>query len=118
MDPELHSNASEYRVHSQKSWNSGKSTNVEMPENIVHQTLERHVHPGDSKNREHSKNSLVKEAEVTVSAEITKCPAANSDFPEDSQNLLSSGEREMDNREPKVSFGDSHGRCLVMASEF
>ena len=118
MDPELHINASEYREHSQKSRNSGKSINVETSENIVHQTLEIHVHPGDSESREHSKNSRGKEAEVTVSAEITKCPAANSNFPEDSQNSLSSGKREMDNREPKVSFGNSHARCLVMASKF
>ena len=48
LDPELHSNASEYREHSQKSRNSGKLTNVETPGNIVHLTLERLVHPGDS----------------------------------------------------------------------
>ena len=81
LDPELHSNASEYREHSQKSRSSGKSTNVETPGNIVHQTLERRVHPGDSESREHSKNSRVKEVEVTVSAEITERPAASSDFP-------------------------------------
>ena len=56
--------------------------------------------------------------EVTVSAEYTKCPAANSDFPKDSQNSLSSGERERHNGEPKVSSGNSHARCLVMATEF
>ena len=55
---------------------------------------------------------------VTVGAEVTKRPAASSDFPEDSQNSLPSGEREMDNGEPNVSFGDSHGRCLVVASKF
>ena len=55
---------------------------------------------------------------MTVSAEDTKCPAANSDFPKDSQNSLSSGKRERDNGEPKVSSGNSHARCLVMASEF
>ena len=56
--------------------------------------------------------------EVTVSAEDIKCPAANSDFPKDSQNSLSSGKRERDNGEPKVSFGNSHAQCWVMASEF
>ena len=55
---------------------------------------------------------------MTVGAEVTERPAASSDFPEDSQNLLPSGECEMDNGEPDVSFGDSHSRCLVMASEF
>ena len=56
--------------------------------------------------------------EVTVSAEDIRCPAANSDFPKDSQNSLLSGKRERDNGEPKVSFGNSHARCWVMASEF
>ena len=48
LDPELHSNASEYREHSQKSQNSGKSINMEMSGNIVHQMLERRGHPGDN----------------------------------------------------------------------
>ena len=55
---------------------------------------------------------------MTVSAEDTKCPAANSDFPKDSQNSLSSGEHERDIGEPKVSFGNSHAPCLVAVSEF
>ena len=76
------------------------------------------MHPGDSESREHSKNSRGKEVEVTVSTEITKYPAASSDFPEDSPNSLPSGEREMDNGEANVSFGDSHGRCSVVGSEF
>ena len=83
MDPELHSNASEYREHSQNS---------------------RIKHVGM--------------VEVTDEDQVTECPAANSDFPEDSQNSLSSGERERDNGEPMVSFGNSHARCLVTASEF
>ena len=62
MNPEPHSNASEYREHSQKSRNSGKSTDVETSGNIVHQTLERCVHPGASENREHSQNSWEKQA--------------------------------------------------------
>ena len=35
LDSELHSNASEYREHSQKSRNSGKLTDVEMPRKLV-----------------------------------------------------------------------------------
>ena len=33
-----------------------------MSRNIVHQTLDRCVHPGDSENREHSQNSQKKQA--------------------------------------------------------
>ena len=62
LNSKLHSNASEYREHSQKSQNSGKLTDVETSGNIVHQMLERHVHPGNSENREHSQNSLEKQA--------------------------------------------------------
>ena len=118
LDSELHSNASEYREHSQKSWNSERSTNVETLGNNAQQTLERSVHPGDSENREHSKNSWGKEVEVTVSADITKYPAANSDFPEDSPNSLPSDERKMDNGEVKVPAGDCDGHCSVAVSEF
>ena len=35
LDSELHSNASEYREHSQKSRNSGKPTHVKMPRKLV-----------------------------------------------------------------------------------
>ena len=62
LDSELHSNASEYREHSQKSRNSGKPTDVETSGNFVHQTLERRVQPGNSENREHSQNSREKQA--------------------------------------------------------
>ena len=55
---------------------------------------------------------------MTVSAEDTKRSAASSDFPEDSQNSLPSGEREMDNGEANVSFGVRDGQCSVMVSEF
>ena len=55
---------------------------------------------------------------VTVSAEEDKSLAVSSDFLKDSQNSLSSGEREMDKGEANVSFGDCDGQCLVMASEF
>ena len=121
LDPELHSNASKYREHSQKSRNSEKSTNVETSENIVHQTLERCVHPEDNESREHSQNSRIKHAgivEVTVGDQVTECPAASSNFPEDSQNSLPSDERKMDNGEAKVSVGDRDGQCLVAVSEF
>ena len=55
---------------------------------------------------------------MTVSAEDTKRSAASSNFPEDSQNSLPSGEHEMDNGEANVSFGDCDGQCLVTVSEF
>ena len=35
LDSEPHSNASEYREHSQKLWNSGKPTDVETPRKLV-----------------------------------------------------------------------------------
>ena len=87
MNLEPHSNASEYREHSQKSRNSGKLTDVETSENIVHQTLERRVHPGASENREHSQNSRQKQAveemehvKVTMSIRENQCSAGDSDF--------------------------------------
>ena len=55
---------------------------------------------------------------MTVSAEDNKCSTGSSDFLEDSQNSLSSGEREMDKGETNMSFSDCDGQCLVMASEF
>ena len=71
--------------------------------------------------REHSQNSRIKQAavvEVTVSAEDAKCPAANSDFPKDSQNSLSKDEPKVDQGEAKVTFGDADGQCLLTISEF
>ena len=125
MNSELHSNASEYREHSQKSRNGGKSTDVETSGNIVHQTLERRVHPGDSENREHSQNSREKQAveemehvKVTMSARENQCSAGDSDFPKHSQNSLSKGEPKVDPGEANVSFGDCDGQCLAIASEF
>ena len=55
---------------------------------------------------------------MTVSVEDTKCSTASSDSPEDSQNLLPSGEREMDNGEENVFSGDRDGQCSVTVSEF
>ena len=60
----------------------------------------------------------MKQVAVTVNAEDTKLSAASSDFPEDSQNSLPSRERQMDNGEANVFFGDRDGQCLVTASEF
>ena len=125
LDSELHSNASEYREHSQKSWNSGKLTDVEMSGNMVHQTLERHVHPGNSENREHSQNSWEKQTveemehvKVTMSVRESQYSAGDSDFSKHSQNSLSKGEPKVDPGEAKVSFGDRDGQCLAMASQF
>ena len=55
---------------------------------------------------------------MTVSAKDTKHSAASSDFPEDSQNSLPSGEGEMDNGETNMSFGDRDGQCLATVSDF
>ena len=74
-----------------------------------------------SESREHSQNSRKKQVgtiEVTVSAEDTKRSATSRDFPEDSQNSLSSSEREMDNGEANMSFGDRDGQCSATVSEF
>ena len=121
LDSELHSNASEYREHSQKSRNSGKPTDVETSRKLVKGTFSRDTHLQHSESREHSQNSRIKQIgieEVTVSDEDTKRTAASSNFPEDSPNSPPSGEREMDNREAKVSLGDRDGQCLATVSEF
>ena len=118
LDSELHSNASEYREHSQKSRSSEKPTDVEPPRKLAKRTVSRDTHLQHSEGREHSKNSRGKEVEVTVSAEITEYPAASSDFPEDSPNSLPSDERKMDNGEAKVPAGDCDGHCSVTVSEF
>ena len=79
------------------------------------------MHLQHSERREHSQNSRIKQAvgvAVTVNAEYTKRSAASSDFPEDSQNSLPSSERETDNGEANVSFGDHDGHCSVVVSEF
>ena len=55
---------------------------------------------------------------LIVNAEDTKLSAASNNFPEDSQNSLPRRERQMDNGEANVSFGDRDGQCLVTASEF
>ena len=55
---------------------------------------------------------------MTVSAKDNKCSAVSSDFLEDSQNSLSSGERKMDKGEKNMSFSDRDSQCLATASEF
>ena len=121
LDSKLHSNTSEYREDSQKSRDNGKPTHVETPGKLAKRTFSRDMHLQHSKCREHSQNSRIKQAvgvAVTVSAEDTKCSAASSDFPEDSQNSLPSSECETDNGEANVSFGDHDGHCSVVISEF
>ena len=69
-------------------------------------TFSRDTHPEHSESREHSQNSQKKQAgedtgniKVTVSAEDNKRSAVSSDFLEDSQNSLSSGEHEVKKKE-------------------
>ena len=63
MDSEPHSRTSECREHSQKLRSSEKTTDEEeTSRNIVHKTLDRCVHPGDSENRKHTQNSREKQA--------------------------------------------------------
>ena len=125
MDPEPHNRTSEYREHSQKLRSSEKATDEETSRNIVHRMVDRHMHPGDSKNREHSQNSRKKQAgsdlgnvKVTVSAGDNQCSAGSSDFLEHSQNSLKNGKLEVDKGEVNVSFSHRDGQCLAMASEF
>ena len=121
LNAKLHSNASEYREHSQKSRDSGKPIDVKTPGKLVKRTFIRDMDLQRSECREHSQNSWIKQAagvEVTVSAEDAKCPAANSDFPKDSQNLLSKDEPKVDQGEAKVTFGDHDGQCIVTVSKF
>ena len=121
LDSELHSNTSEYREHSQKSQDNGKPTDKDSAATRVKRTFSRDMHLQHSECREHSQNSRIKQAvgvAVTVSAEDTKCSAVSSDFPEHSQNSLSRSERETDNEEANVSFGDRDGLCSVVISEF
>ena len=126
LDSEPHSNANEYREHSQKSRNSGKLTDVETSGNIL-----KCIIVGDMwaprkqrKSRTFSKlggktscgrNGTVK---VTMSVRESQCSAGDSDFSKHSQNSLSKGEQKVDPGEANVSFGDRDGQCLAMASEF
>ena len=121
LDSELHSNASEYREHSQKPRNSGKPTDVETPRKLVKRTFSRDTHLQHSDFSKHSQNSWIKQpgiVEVTASAEDAERTAASSDFSKHSQNSLSKCEPKVDPREAKAIFGDRDGQCLVTVSEF
>ena len=121
LDSELQSNTSEYREHSQKSRDNGKPTDEETPGKLVKRGFSSDMHLQHSECREYSQNSRIKQAvrvAVTVNAKDAKCPAANSDFPKDSQNSLSKDEPKVDQGEAKVTFGDHDGQCLVTVSEF
>ena len=121
LDLELHSKVRECREHSQKSWNNGKPTAGEMARKLVKQTLNRNTHPQHSKCQEHSQNSQIKQPglkEVTANNDDAEPTAASSDFSKHSQNSLSNGEPKVDPVDPKVTFGDRDGQCLVTVSEF
>ena len=90
----------------------------EMPGKLAKRTFSRDSHLQHSDFPEHSQNSQIKQVVVTVNAKDTKLSAISSDFPENSQNSLPSKEREMDNGEANVSFGDRDGQCLTMVSKF
>ena len=111
----LFEETSECRELSQESRSSEHLE--EMPRKLVKQTFSRDTHLQHSENREHSQNSQKKEAredtqniKVTVSAEGTKHSAVSSDFLEDSQNSLSSSEREAKEGEANMSTGDRDGQ--------
>ena len=121
LNSKLHSNASECGEYSQKSRDSGKLTDVEMPGKLAKGTLIREMHLQHSECREHSQNSRIKQAagvEMTVSAEDAMTTAASSDFSKHSQNSLSKGEPKADPGEVKTTFGDPDGQCLWTVSEF
>ena len=121
LDSELHNNISEYREDSQKSQDNGKPTDKDSAATREKRAFSRDMHLQHSECQEHSQNSWIQESvgvAVTVSAENTKCSAPSSDFPEHSQNSLSRSERETDNEEVNVSFGDRDGLCSVVISEF
>ena len=102
MNPELHSKTSDYREHSQKLRSSEHVE--ETPRNFVKRTFSRDTHLQHSNFPEHSQNSRIKQVAVTVGAKDTNRSAASSDFPEDSQNSLPSGECELGNGGANVFF--------------
>ena len=116
LDSELHSKVSEYREHSQKSRNNGKSTAAETARKLVKWTLSRNTHPQHDECREDSQNLRIKQPgleEATANDENAEPTAASSDFSKHSQNSLSNGEPKVDPGEAKVTFGDRDGQCLV-----
>ena len=125
IGPKLLKGTSEYRESSQKLQSSEKDTGEERSRKLVHRTLSKYTHLEHRESREHSQNSWKKQAgadignvKMTVSAKDNKCSAGSSDFLEDSQNLLSRGERETDKGEKNMSFSDRDGQCLVTANKF
>ena len=118
---ELHSNASEYREHSQKSRDNGKPTDGEMARKPVKRTFSRDMDLQHSECREHSQNSRIKQpgiVEGPASDEDAECTAASSDFSKHSQNSLLKGEPNVDPGEAKATFDGRDGQCLVTVSEF
>ena len=121
LDSKLQSSISEYREHSQKSQDNEKTTDKDSAATKVKRKFSRDMHLQHSGCREHSRNLRIQESvgvAVTVSAEDTKCSAPSSDFPEHSQNSLSRRERETDNEDENMSFGDRDGLCAVVISKF
>ena len=125
MDLELHNRTSEYREHSQKSQNSEKMATEETSGKVVPQTLDKGTHPGDSENREHSRNSWIQQARVdignlnvTVSIRDDQCSVGVSEFLEHSQNSLLRTEPKVDTGDVNMSFSVHNGQCLTAASEF
>ena len=125
IGPKLLKGTSEYRELSQKSRSSEKDTCEETSRKLVLRTWSKGTHLEHSESQEHSQILRKKQAgadignvKVTVSAEDNKCSAVSSDFIEDSQNSLSSGECEVDKGEKNMSFSDRDGQCLATASEF
>ena len=115
----LFKETSKYRELSQESRSCEHLE--ETSRKVVKRTLSRETQPQHSESQEYSQNSRIKQVgavEVTVSVEDTKRAAASSDFPEDSQNSVPSGESEMDKGEVNVSFGDCDGQHLVTVSKF
>ena len=83
LDSEVCSNTSEYREYSQKSQNSGKPTDVEMPRKLVKPTFNTDMHLQHSNFSKHSQNSWIKQpgmVEATASDEDAEPTAASSDF--------------------------------------
>ena len=125
MDLELHNRTSEYREHSQKLWNSEKTADEETSRKLVHRMLNKGSHVEDSKNREHSRNSRIKQAgvdtgnvNVTVSIRGDQCSVGVSNFLEHSQNSLLNGEPKVDPGDVNMSFSVCDSQCLTAASEF
>ena len=121
LNSKMHSNASECGEHSQKSRDTGKPTDVDMPRKLTKGTLLKEMHLHHSECREHSQNSRIKQPagiEVTVSTEDANTTAASSDFSKHSQNSLAKGEPIADSGELKMTFGDPDGRCFRTVSEF